>query len=150
MASQKNLLSAVATKLATDATLVSLLGHSGGDPRIGRPKPQTAAKSPYLGISTISETPTGVYAPQHKRYIMEWQVTALSDVSALQISDRIETILDTAYTTNAAYWDPSDESIRVDNVHLRTRGRPVFDEKTDTWSVRITVQIMANPYIGCS
>lgn len=150
MSSRKNLLSAVVAKLKADATLVSLLGHTGGTPRIGRDMPPEAGKAPYVGVSILSESPSIPDVPFHKRYLMVWTVTATSDISALEIGDHLETLLDNAVTDSAAFWDFSTSSIVANSVKLRNRGSLLRDEKLDLWQNKLTVVAIANPYKGCS
>ena len=149
MASRKNLLSAVLSKLRTDATLVTLTGHTASVMRIGRSMPPVAGRSPYLGVTAVSETAVDLSMPFFKRYVVEFQSTGADDTEAMAISDRVEDLLDTSMSTSRAYWDFTTSSIRVDSARFLSRAEPEFNEDYDLWLDVVRAVVIANPYIGC-
>lgn len=150
MSSRQNLLSAVIAKLKTDSTLVTLTGHTTTSPRIGRSKPLKAGMAPYLGVAVMNETALGLSTPFFKRYVLELQVTGQSEKVAVQIADRIETLLDTRMSDSRAYWDFTTPTIRVDSARFLNRTETEFDEDLDLWMDPVRALVIANPYIGCS
>jgi len=141
--SQKELLTQLITKLRTDATLVSLTGHTSSDMRIGRDSPGTKPKKPFLGILLFQSVPMLGADVTNLQRAVTW-ITAYStkELTCIDIADRVEKLLHVDNPTNLTYYDFTGGTITNKMTRFVSRSRQLKDQNTDTWSITIKANVM--------
>jgi len=142
---QEKLYKAIITALRADAGaggLVSLTAYSATNLSIGRETPTVRERTPYLGVLISRSAPLiGADVTKFQRATVEFRAIARSELTAIQIADRLEELLH-ASDDNVGYWDPSNDDISCRQSRFRNRVGPMYDEDTDTWDVLVEASLI--------
>lgn len=137
MSLSQHVYNAIISKLRSDSGtggLVSLLGHSNNDLRIGRYFPRVAAKDPFLSVrlSGIRPLAEDSFAQVYEARGF-FLASSSSELKVLKINDRLAELFfknreATGTPGNREYYDFSDSNICARNLIWETQNSTEYDE----------------------
>jgi len=149
MAKQKQLIKQICEKLRTDSgsadALVTLTNHRADRVRIGRHLQPRKDHTPYLGVEISSSIPMNNQVTCMQKARVHFHAHARSELTAFDIADRIETLLDNESGAPQAYYDFSGSGfgeVRVADSRLKERNAPEFNGKTEVWTIIIEADLI--------
>ena len=149
MGKQKQFIKQLVEKLRTDSggagRLVELTKHRTNRIRIGRDMAPRKDHTPYLGVAVMSSIPVNEAATSVQVARVRFISYAREELTAFDIADRIETLLDDASGTNRSFYDFSGSSageVSTRSSRFKTRGEPDLDAKTEVWSIFIEADVI--------
>ena len=153
MSGDATFLAALVTSLQTDTgagSLVSLTGHTTKNPKILRGRPPKVGEMPFLGVCHFPSTPLIREHTFVKRYIVSLISFAGKDINAILLADRVEVLFHKMNEDNNAYYDFTNEDVKVYSALWKARTRAVKDDDLDCYVDENIIEIVANPFSGCN
>ena len=144
----KNLYKAIIDTLRTDTgagSLVALTEHSVSNYSIARDMPIVKERTPFLGVKITLSVPLMGDGATTRLQTAEVELVAhaRSELTALEIVDRLEYLVHEVQSRTALqYYDFSDANVSNRQTIFKSREAPYFDDKTDVWSVQITLDVI--------
>ena len=142
MPKQKKLLKQLIDKLRPDSgssdTLITLTQHRDDRIRIGRYMQPRKDHTPYLGVEINNSIPMNNVVTQLQKARIHYCAHSRNELTAFDIADRIEQLLDNQDGAAHSYYDFSGSShgdVRVLDHRLRERNAPEFNGKTEVWTI---------------
>jgi len=149
MGKQKQLIKQVVEKLRTDTggadRLVELTKHRANRIRIGRNFAPRKDNTPYLGVSITASTPINENATFIQTARLRFNVYARTELTAFDIADRIEVLLDDESGTNKSYYDFSGSlvgEVSTRSSRLKERSEPELDNDTEVWNIFVEADVI--------
>jgi len=146
-------LEALVTALQADVgagSLVALTGHTTPNPRILRGRPPKLGTTPFLGVCEYPSTPLVKDHTFIKRYLVSIIAFAGKDITAIQISDRVEVLFHKMNEDNNSYFDFTNEDVKIYSALWKGRIKAKKDDDLDVYCDENLIEIIANPFQGCS
>jgi hypothetical protein len=144
----KNLYKAIIDKLRTDNSgadsLVTLTSYSVSNYSIARDAPIVKERTPFLGVKITLSVPLMGDGATTRLQTAEVELVAhaRSELTSLKIADRLEYLVHEVQTTDLQYYDFSDSNVSNRQTMFKSREAPYFDDKTDVWSVQVTLDVI--------
>ena len=149
MGKQKQLLKQIVEKLRTDSggadRLVELTKHRTNRIRIGRGFAPRKDHTPYLSVSITASTPINESATFIQTARVRFTVYARTELTAFDIADRIEVLLDDESGTNRSFYDFSGSSageVSTRSSRLKERSEPELDGDTEVWNIFVEADVI--------
>jgi len=126
--------------------LVELTKDSSDRRHIARRQPIVKERTPFLGIKCGASLPAvGVDVTHLKRTQVEFDCIARKELTAIQIADRVEALLqpesDTGADVNLVYWNFSNTEIRNLQTRWRARDESEYAEDTEVWTIVVAAEV---------
>lgn len=149
MAKQKQLIKQVVDKLRTDSgaadRLIELTKHRSNRIRIGRDMQPRKGNLPYLGVSIMSSIPINVSVTSVQIAAVRFSCYSTTELTAIDIADRIEVLLDDSSGSNRSFFDFSGSvagEVRNKSTRFSSRDGIAFDDEKDVWSIFVYADII--------
>ncbi len=152
MSGDATFLNALVTALRADTgigSLVALTSHSATNVQIVRGRPPKVAAIPFLGVCHYPSTPLIKEHTWIKKYVVSLIAFAGKDINAILIGDRVEVLFHKMNAADNAYYDFTDENVKVYSALWRGRVRAKKDDDFDCYEDENIIEIVANPFMGC-
>jgi hypothetical protein len=142
----KNLYKAIIDTLRADTgagSLVAMLDYSTSNYSIARDSPIVKEKTPFLGVSIVQSVPLIESATAKLQQAeVELKAHARSELTALEIADRVEYLVHESLADDTSYYDFSDTNVSTRQTLFRSREAPYFDDLADVWSVQVVLDVI--------
>ena len=144
----KNLYKAIIAKLRADSSgadsLVSLTDYSTSNYSIARDAPIVKERTPFLGVRINISVPLMGDGATTRLQTAEVELVshARSELTALKLADRLEYLVHEVQTSETQFYDFSDTNVSNRQTMFKSREAPYFDDKTDVWSVQVTLDVI--------
>jgi hypothetical protein len=151
MSGDASFLAALVSSLQADATLVGLTGHTTTSPKIFRSLPPKGGTLPALAVTLLISRPLIKDHTFVKRYVVSLAACASKEITAINIADRAEALMHgTLQGDVSAFYDFSNVNISVYSTLWKSRLQSSFDEDLDYFKDENIIEIISNPFQGCS
>ena len=149
MGKQKQLIKQIVEKLRTDSgaadRLVELTKHRSNRIRIGRNMQPRKANLPYLGVEIEQSIPLNPSVTSIQVADVRFGCYSADELTAIDIADRIEVLLDDSTGTNRSFFDFSGSvsgDVRNKSTRFVSRDGIDFDEDNDVWSINVYADVI--------
>jgi len=138
------------TKLRTDATLVTLAGHTGINKTIGGAYPRTGGKVPYLSATVRLGLGAVDAYPMITRFVVRLRAYGNDILEVTKIADRVK-LLFAQRTDNRDFYDFTDTGIKVYQTTWKKRLEAKQVEYADghVWEDENIIEIIADTSAAC-